>query len=113
MYVKTKFLSDYDVALKHLNEQYGLSIMDYKLYHPNLLKNDAFIKHYQKIHCDYDVGKPKSNLKKKTSKKIIEEMRRNDWSYEDTKVINAWEYSDSYVISLSYINIYENLILII
>ena len=23
--------------------------MDYKLYHPNLLKNDAFIKHYQKF----------------------------------------------------------------
>ena len=75
---KCKFVSEYDVALKHLNEQYGLSIMDYKLYHPNLLKNDAFIKHYKKIHCDYDVGKPKSNLKKKTSKKIIEEMRRND-----------------------------------
>ena len=69
--LKCKFVSDYDVALKYLNEQYGLSIMDYRLYHPKLLKNDAFIEHYQKIHCDFDVGKPKSNLKKKMSNKSL------------------------------------------
>ena len=41
-------LSDYDGALKHLNEQYGLSMVEYKFYHPNLLRNDNFIKSYQK-----------------------------------------------------------------
>ena len=41
---KCKFVSDYDVALKHQDEQYGLSIMDHKFYHPNLLKNDVFVK---------------------------------------------------------------------
>ena len=87
--------------------------MDYILYHPNSLPNDTFIKHYQKIYCALDVGKPKDYLKEKISKKNIEEMKINNWSYEDTKVINAWEYNDSYVISLSYIIIYENLILII
>ena len=46
--LKCKFVSDHDVVLKYFNKQYGLSIVDYKLYHPNLLKNDAFIKHYQK-----------------------------------------------------------------
>ena len=60
-----KFVSDFDVAFKPLNEQYGLLIVDYKLYHPHLLKNDVFIKYYQKIHCDFDVRKPKSFLKKK------------------------------------------------
>ena len=54
-----------DVALIHLNEQYGLSIVDLKLYHPNLLEYDRFIKNYQKIHCDFDVGKPKKKLEKK------------------------------------------------
>ena len=47
--LKPNFLSDYDVALKHLNAQYGLSTVNYKLYHPNLLRNDAFIKNCQKI----------------------------------------------------------------
>ena len=36
--LKYKFVGDYDVAFKHLNEQYGLLIVDYKLYHPYLLK---------------------------------------------------------------------------
>ena len=70
MYVKTKFLSDYDVALKHLNEQYGLSKVDYKLFHPNLLRNDVYINHYQQIHCDFDVVKPKNKLTKKTNKSL-------------------------------------------
>ena len=41
--LKFKFVSDYGVVLKHLIEQYGLSIVDYKWYHPNLLRNDALI----------------------------------------------------------------------
>ena len=51
--LKSKKLSDYDVALKHLNEQYGLSKVEYKLYHPNLLRDDIFINRYQQIHCDF------------------------------------------------------------
>ena len=41
--LKSKQLSDYDVVLKHLNEQYSLSKVEYKLHHPNLLRNDIFI----------------------------------------------------------------------
>ena len=44
-----------------MNEQYCLSKVEYKLYHPNLLRNDIFIKHYQTIHCDFDVVKPTKN----------------------------------------------------
>ena len=63
--LKSKLLIDYDVALKHLNEQYGLSKVKYKLYHPNSSRNDIFIKHYQNIHCDFDVVKPKNHIKKR------------------------------------------------
>ena len=66
--LKSKNLSDYDVALKYLNKQYCLSDVEYKLYHPNLLRNDIFIKHYQKNHCDFDVVKPKNTLTRKTNK---------------------------------------------
>ena len=66
--LKSKQLSDYDVVLKHLNEQYSLSKVEYKLHHPNLLRNDIFIKHYQKNHCDFDVVKPKNTLTRKTNK---------------------------------------------
>ena len=32
--VKSKYLNDYDVAFKHLNEEYDLRKIDYKLCHP-------------------------------------------------------------------------------
>ena len=46
--LQSKFLSDHDVAINNLNQQYGLSKVEYKLYHPNLLRNDIFVYHYQK-----------------------------------------------------------------
>ena len=68
--LKSKKLSDFDVALKHLNKIYGLSKVEYKLYHPNLLRNDVFINHYQQIHCDFYVIKPKNKLTRKTKKRL-------------------------------------------
>ena len=59
--LKLNILSDYDVALKHLNGQYGLLKVNYKLLYPNLLKNNVYINHYHQIHCDFDVFKPKIN----------------------------------------------------
>ena len=53
-----------------MNEQYGLSKVDYKLFHPNLLRNRVYINHYQHIHCDFDVVKPKNKLTKKTNKSL-------------------------------------------
>ena len=47
-----------------MNEQYGSSMVDYKLYHQNLLRSDNYIHHYQKTHYDFDVVKPKMTLKK-------------------------------------------------
>ena len=53
-----------------MNEQYGFSKFDYKLFHPNLLRNDVYINHYQQIHCDFDVVKPNNKLTKKTNKSL-------------------------------------------
>ena len=66
--LKSRILSDYDVALKHLNEQYCLSKVEYKLYHPNLLKNDVYINHYQQICCNFDFVKLKNKLTRKINK---------------------------------------------
>ena len=66
----SKYKGDYDVALNHLNEFYGLSKFDYKLFHPNLLRNDVYINHYQQMHCDFDVIKPKNKLSKKTNESL-------------------------------------------
>ena len=53
-----------------MNEFYGLSKVDYKLFHPNLLRNDVYINHYQQMHCDLDVIKPKNKLSKKTNRSL-------------------------------------------
>ena len=68
--LKNQSLSDYDVALNYLNEQYGLSKVEYKLYNPNLLRNDVYINHYQQIYCDFDVVKPKNKLTRKTNEPL-------------------------------------------
>ena len=48
--LKSKYLNDYNIVFKHLNEEYGLSKNNYKLYHPNLLCNDGYIKDHQLFH---------------------------------------------------------------
>ena len=35
--------------MKCLNEEYGSSKVDYKMYHTNLLRNDEYIDNYQKF----------------------------------------------------------------
>ena len=35
--------------MKYLEEEYGLSKIDYKLFYPNLLRNDEYIELHQKI----------------------------------------------------------------
>ena len=53
-----------------MNDQYGLSKVDYKFLHPKLLRNDVYINHYQQIHCDFDVVKPKNKLTKNTNRSL-------------------------------------------
>ena len=55
--------------MKHLNEEYDLSKNDYKKYHPNLIRIDEYIDHYQKNYRDFNVEIAKNNLKKKCLRK--------------------------------------------
>ena len=88
--LKPRSLRDYYVASKHLNEQYGLSKVDQKLFHPNLLRNDVYINHYQQIHCDFDVIKPKNKLSKKTNKSLerMQTIRETNKSLEMMQTIS-------------------------
>jgi len=68
-----------------LNEFYGLSKYDYKLFRPNLLRNDVYINHYQQMHCDFDVMKPTNKLSKKTNKSLemIQHVRDTNKSLDE------------------------------
>ena len=46
---QSKKLNDYYIVLKDLNEQYGLLKVDYKFYHPNLLRYEKQIEKFQKF----------------------------------------------------------------
>ena len=48
-----------------MNEQYCLSKVYCKIYHPNLFLNNEYINQYQNNHRDFTVGLPNSVLKKK------------------------------------------------
>ena len=41
--LKYKYHNDYDVAMKHLEEEYIFSKVNYKIFHPILLRNDEYI----------------------------------------------------------------------
>ena len=69
--LKSKYLNDYEAAFKHSNEKCGFSKIDYKLYYPNLLRNDEYIKNYQNNHRGFDFEKPEIVLKKKLIKKHL------------------------------------------
>ena len=58
----------------YLNKNFKFSLFDFKLYRPNLITNDGYINHYQKVHRDFKVtfpnigvtiGGPSSNTKNK------------------------------------------------
>ena len=56
--LKDKYHNDYNVLMKHLEEECGFSKVDYKLFNPNLLCNDEYIEFYQNIHKDLTIDKP-------------------------------------------------------
>ena len=48
--LETKFKYDFSVAMYYLKNNYEFSLVDFKLYRPNLITNDGYINHYQKVH---------------------------------------------------------------
>ena len=45
--LKGKYLDDYNVSMQHLVDNYSFSKNDYKLFHPNLIRNDDNIELHQ------------------------------------------------------------------
>ena len=39
----------------YLSKYYGFSLLAFKLYRPNLITNDGYIKHYQNVHRDFKI----------------------------------------------------------
>ena len=95
----SKELSDYDVALKHLNEQYCLSKVEYKLYHPNLLKNDVYINHYQQICCNFDFVKLKNKLTRKINKYTHKKWMDMMYTLNKKRLTNIFK-RDKYIIGI-------------
>ena len=56
--LKDKYRDDYNVAMQHLEEQYLFSKIDYKLFHPNLIRNYDHIEFHQISHRAFTIDPP-------------------------------------------------------
>ena len=65
--IKGKYLDDCNASMQQLVDNYSFSKIDYKLLHPNLIRNDEHIELHQKNHCDFTINAP-IVLTKKTNK---------------------------------------------
>ena len=75
--LEKKFRYDFSVAMYYLKTKYGFSLLDFKMYRPNLITNDGFIDYRQKAYRDYQVTFPKTIVKLK-KKQTIRNKHRND-----------------------------------
>ena len=48
--LKDKYRDDYNVAMQHLEEKYSFSKINYKMFHPKLIRNNDHIEFHQKNH---------------------------------------------------------------
>ena len=55
---KGKYLDDYNVAMQHLEKNYSFSKIDYKMFRPNLIRNNDHIEFHQKNRCDFTINAP-------------------------------------------------------
>ena len=65
--LESKFKYDFSVAVYYLKKNYYFSLIDFKLYRPNLITNDGDINHYQKVHRDFKVKFPNIMVTLKSS----------------------------------------------
>ena len=57
------FKYDFFVAIYYSKHKFQFTLLDFKMYRPNLITNDGIIDHHQKAHRDYKVTIPKTILK--------------------------------------------------
>ena len=60
-----KFKCDFVVAMNYLHINYGFSLLDFKIYCPNMITNKAYINHHQKAYRDYKLSLSKIIIKLK------------------------------------------------
>ena len=56
--LRHKYHDNYYIAIHYLTNKFRYSLVDYKLYRPNLLRNNEYIDYHQEIHRDYKVRFP-------------------------------------------------------
>ena len=56
--LKNKCKYDFSITMCHSKTKHGFSLFDFKIYCPNLITNDGFIDHHQKVHHYYKVSFP-------------------------------------------------------
>ena len=62
------------------------------------MRNDIFIKHYQTIHCYFDIVKPENILTKKTTKYTHNELIDMVYTLRKDKQIYSKEMNRYYVV---------------
>ena len=81
--------------MNYLKYNYEFSLINFKLYRPNLITNDGYINHYQKVHRDFKVTFPKIVVTiggpKKTSSSINSSNSKNDSSTLVTQFLEKGE----------------------
>ena len=50
--LEKKYKYDSSVAMSYLNINYEFSLLEFKIYRPNVLTNNSVINQYWKYHCD-------------------------------------------------------------
>ena len=53
--LESKFNYNFSVAMHYLKKNDNFSLLDIKLCRPNLITNDDYINHYQKVHRDFKI----------------------------------------------------------
>ena len=67
--LEKKYKYDFSVVMNYLNVNYRISLLDFTIYRPNMIRNDGVINHCQKVHRDYEVVFPKIIIKMKKKMK--------------------------------------------
>ena len=73
--MKKKYKYEFLVTMNYLNINYGFSILDFKMYRPNLLTNNSVFNRHQKAYRDYEVVFPKIIIKMKKNIKNKKEVQ--------------------------------------
>ena len=64
----------------YFKNNYNFSLVDFKLYRPNLNTNDGYIIHYQKVHRDFKIKFPKMIVTLSSTGKTISSNDKKETS---------------------------------